>query len=166
MSISFDAPFVWLDRASHSPGARLCVVPRKGGCTCQGAPPNMPIIEDLSSKFKSIGELDVSFTVKEGLSFTSKVKATPRFQRAQQEETISTEVAEERAAATKRADLVLEQLPPGYYIKGFDALEFELLQLDDDCKQDDVDAVVERLTMAVEVRAPRAYQWAEAVSGE
>lgn len=114
----------------------------------------MPIIDELSSRIKSISELDVTFNVKEGLSFITKVKATPHFKRVQ-EETISTEVAEERAAASKRADFVLEQLPPGYFNRDFDALEFELLQLDAECKQDDVDVVVERLSTAVEVRCVR-----------
>ena len=110
---------------------------------------------DLTSKFKSISELDVQFNVKEGLSFTSKVKATPHFKRPQQADAkITTEVAEERAAAEQRADAVLEQLPQGYFRQEFDALEFELLQLSEDSKQDDVDVVVERLTAAVEVRPP------------
>jgi hypothetical protein len=63
---------------------------------------------------------------------------------------------DQAAAAARRADLVLEQLDAGYFGgAAFDPLAHELGQLSEDSKQDDVDAVVDRLTAAVEVVSGR-----------
>lgn len=51
----------------------------------------------------------------------------------------------------KESEAVLQQLASGYFTPSFDPVEFELQQLDNDAKQEDVDTVVERLTAAVEV---------------
>jgi hypothetical protein len=62
--------------------------------------------------------------------------------------------AEEREAARKRGEEILQQLAPGYFDGGFDALKHELCQLGPDAKQDDIDIVVDRLTAAMEVGGP------------
>jgi hypothetical protein len=58
---------------------------------------------------------------------------------------------EEREAAQKRSDAALAALDQGYFSQSFDPLAHELAALAEDAKQDDVDAVVERLTAAVDV---------------
>lgn len=60
--------------------------------------------------------------------------------------------AEEREAAKRRGEEILQQLPPGYFDSSFDGLKHELCQMGADAKQDDIDVVVDRLTAAMEVR--------------
>ncbi|KAI8472247.1 MAG: hypothetical protein J3K34DRAFT_519870 [Monoraphidium minutum] len=57
----------------------------------------------------------------------------------------------EREAAEAKSDAALAGLDAGYFSQGFDPLAHELAALDGGAKQDDVDAVVERLTAAVDV---------------
>jgi hypothetical protein len=59
--------------------------------------------------------------------------------------------AEERAAARKRGEEILAQLPLGYFDRAFDPLEHELRQMAPDASQDDVDGVADKLTAAMEV---------------
>jgi hypothetical protein len=61
--------------------------------------------------------------------------------------------AEEREAAKKRGEEILQQLPPGYFDSAFDALKRELCQMGSEARQDEIDVVVDRLTAAMEVRS-------------
>lgn len=113
------------------------------------------VLDDLTTRLKSFGDvLESGFT--NTVSFTNKiVKPRTDFQRpspsASPEPKISTRVHRDREAAAARAELILQQLYNGYYSQTFDPVEYELSQMQDDSKQDDIDAVVERLTAAVEV---------------
>ena len=53
--------------------------------------------------------------------------------------------------AEKRADAVLETLPPAYFEQGFDPVKYELEHLSMDAGPEEIEAVVERLTNSVEV---------------
>eukprot|EP00195_Chlamydomonas_chlamydogama_P017399 CAMPEP_0202911778 /NCGR_PEP_ID=MMETSP1392-20130828/55880_1 /ASSEMBLY_ACC=CAM_ASM_000868 /TAXON_ID=225041 /ORGANISM="Chlamydomonas chlamydogama, Strain SAG 11-48b" /LENGTH=239 /DNA_ID=CAMNT_0049602407 /DNA_START=52 /DNA_END=768 /DNA_ORIENTATION=- len=52
--------------------------------------------------------------------------------------------------AERRADAVLAQFPEGYFESDFDPVKFELEQLSTEAGQEEIDAVVERLTVGVE----------------
>lgn len=114
------------------------------------------VFDDLATRFMSFsdalesqfGELSIDFSLP---SKTLKgLKAGPSG--AAGDARALSAAAEEREAAKKRGEEILQQLPPGYFQSSFDALKHELCQLGPDAKQDDVDVVVDRLTAAMEVR--------------
>lgn len=124
-------------------------------------------MDEITRSLKSFSEaIDISSTFS---SFTSKAakstkplrpgtdgRQSPYCGAAQGGDSgsIGTSVLDEnREAALKRAELALQQLDQGYFSQAFDPLAHELSQLAEDSKQDDVDAVVERLTAAVDVSA-------------
>lgn len=53
--------------------------------------------------------------------------------------------------ADKRADAILATFHLGYLEKDFDAVRFELQQLHDSTAQDEIDQIVDRLALGVEV---------------
>ena len=55
--------------------------------------------------------------------------------------------------AERKADEVLSQFYPGYFTQDFDPVEHELEQLTSEAGQEEIDAIVERLTTGVEVGA-------------
>jgi hypothetical protein len=106
---------------------------------------NSNVLDDLTTRLKSFSDA-IDF------SFANKVRSRPESRQAQVEDAkISTKVHQEKEAAAKRAEQVLQQLYLGYFDKAFDPLAYELGQMTDESKQGDIDAVVERLTAAVEV---------------
>lgn len=112
------------------------------------------VFDDLATRFMSFsdalesqfGDLSIDFSLPS--KSTLKGKAVP--QGAGDARALSA-AAEERAAARKRGEEILQQLPPGYFESSFDALKHELCQLGPEAKQDEVDVVVDRLTAAMEV---------------
>ena len=57
----------------------------------------------------------------------------------------------EWAEAERRADAVLDKLFPGYFEEGFDPVKYELEQLSVEAGPDEIDAIVDKLTLGVEV---------------
>ena len=105
------------------------------------------VLDDLTTRLKSFSDA-IDFKVAEAF----KVRSRPESRQAQVEDVkITTKVHQEKEAAAKRAEQILQQLYSGYFDKAFDPLAYELGQMTDDSKQDDIDATVERLTAAVEV---------------
>ena len=58
---------------------------------------------------------------------------------------------EELAELEQRADKIIAGFPQGYFDKSFDPVAHELSQLGDNDNQEEIDAIVERLTLGVEV---------------
>lgn len=58
---------------------------------------------------------------------------------------------EELAAVEQRADAIISALPEGYFDKSFDPVAHELVQLNELDEQEQIDALVDRLTLGVEV---------------
>lgn len=113
------------------------------------------VFDDLATKFMSFsdaleqqfGDLSIDFSLP---SKTAKGGQPGAPDPAGDARALS-RAAEEREAAKKRGEEILQQLPPGYFDSSFDALKHELCQLGPDAKQDDIDVVVDRLTSAMEV---------------
>jgi hypothetical protein len=63
---------------------------------------------------------------------------------------------QELDAVEARAEEVIGRLYPGYFEQLFDPVPHELEQLGGEAGADEIDAVVERLTLGVEVRVGRA----------
>lgn len=115
------------------------------------------VLDDLATKFMSFsdaletqfGDLTIDFSLPSKTLKGAKAGAASadpagdaRALRA---------AADEREAAKKRGEEILQQLPPGYFESSFDALKHELCQMGSEAKQDEIDVVVDRLTAAMEV---------------
>jgi hypothetical protein len=116
------------------------------------------VFDDLATRFMSFsdalesqfGDFSIDFSLPSKTLKSSKAGAGPSG--AAGDARALSAAAEEREAAKKRGEEILQQLPPGYFQSSFDALKHELCQLGPDARQDDVDVVVDRLTAAMEVR--------------
>lgn len=114
------------------------------------------VFDDLATKFVSFsdalesqfGNLSIDFSLP--ISLPKGGKAAGRAGDTAGDARALSAAAEEREAAKKRGEEILQQLPPGYFESLFD--EHELCQMGPDAKQDDIDMVVDRLTSAMEVR--------------
>lgn len=112
------------------------------------------VFDDLASRFMSLSEaLEVQFgDLSIDLTLPSKtLKSSKATADASSNLRAQVLAAEERQTALQRGEAILQQLPLGYFDKAFDALEHELRQMDLDTRQEDIDAVVDRLTAAMEV---------------
>lgn len=116
------------------------------------------VFDDLATKFVSFsdalesqfGDLSIDFSLP--ISLPKGAKAAGRAGDKAGDARALSAAAEEREAAKKRGEEILQQLPPSYFESSFDALKHELCQMGPDAKQDDIDVVVDRLTSAMEVR--------------
>jgi hypothetical protein len=117
------------------------------------------VFDDLATKFVSqfgdalesqFGDLSIDFSLPIGLP-KGGGKAAGRARDTEGDARALSAAKEEREAAKKRGEEILQQLPPGYFDSSFDALKHELCQMGPDAKQDDIDVVVDRLTAAMEV---------------
>jgi hypothetical protein len=115
------------------------------------------MLDDLTLRFKSFGDtLDKSLTSID-LSFSKlqlpTLKGDVKQPTALNETSGVLEASKlEKEAARARAELILQQLPQGYFDHAFDPLEYELRQMGEISDQTDIDNVVDKLTAAVEVR--------------
>jgi len=115
------------------------------------------VFDDLATRFVSFsdvleaqfGDLSIDFSLPSKTLKDAKAAGTGN---AAGDARALRAAAEEREAAKKRGEEILQQLPPGYFDSSFDALKHELCQMGADAKQDDIDVVVDRLTAAMEVR--------------
>jgi hypothetical protein len=117
------------------------------------------VLDDLTSKFMTFsdaletqfGDLTIDFSLP---STTFKgAKAGPASGDPAGDARALRAAAEEREAAKKRGEEILQQLPTGYFESSFDALKHELCQMGSEARQDEVDVVVDKLTAAMEVRS-------------
>lgn len=121
------------------------------------------VLDDLTTRFKSFsdtvaGGFDKSFTsIAEGFDKLA-VKARPDAKLPAHPAVVyrarGTLNTAESEAARQRAALILQNLSAAYYEQSTDPVEYELRQMGDETKQDDIDNAVDRLAAAVEVSAP------------
>eukprot|EP00879_Flechtneria_rotunda_P015646 GHRR01016368.1.p1 GENE.GHRR01016368.1~~GHRR01016368.1.p1 ORF type:complete len:341 (+),score=74.85 GHRR01016368.1:238-1260(+) len=111
------------------------------------------VLDDLTKGFKSFtATVDKSFTSIDTFANKLWLKAEGIKQQASIEDASAySRACGDREAAKRRAELILQQLPPAYFDQSFDPLKHELLQMGDNTKQNDIDGMVERLSAAVEV---------------
>lgn len=106
------------------------------------------------SKFVDVAG-DVAGTVKSGASqllVSDFEKLRHLNQLAKQHAVRAKYTEEELVAVEQRADAIITAFPDGYFDKSFDPVANELAQLADRENQEEIDAIVDRLTLGVEVR--------------
>lgn len=118
------------------------------------------VLDDITTRFKSFSDtlaegFDKSFnTIAEGFDksfLKTKGDTRPHSHAFTASRPRDSQNTPENEAARQRAELILQNLPSSYYEQSADPLEFELRQMGDESKQEEIDGVVDRLTAAVEV---------------